>query len=68
VEAEGASTPSRLSPEALDSGPPPSYIKDVTREPSTRAQHVESESDNLGTIMTEVTTVTTHKRYRVQDV
>ena len=43
-------------------------IKDATGEPSTRTQHLESESDDFGTMVTEVTTVTTRKRYRVQEV
>jgi len=68
VEAEGAFTPSQLSPEAFGEGPPPPYIKDTTGEPSTRTQHLESESDDFGTMVTEVTTVTTRKRYRVQEV
>ena len=68
IKAEGTFTPSQLSPEALGPGPPPSYIRDATGEPSTRAQHVEFESDDLGTMVTEVTTVTTCKRYRAEDV
>jgi hypothetical protein len=51
------------------SGPPPSYDGDVTGEPSTRTQqHAESERDDFGTIVTEVTIVTTRKKYRVEDV
>ena len=38
---------------------------------TTRAQHVESERDELGTTVNEVTvvttTTTTHRRYRVED-
>jgi hypothetical protein len=68
VKAEGTFTPSSLSSETPGSGPPPSYDRDVTGEPSTRAQRVESKGDDLGTIVTEVTTITTRKRYRVQDV
>jgi len=67
MKAEDTFTPSQLSPEALSSGPPPSYDRDATGEPSTRTQHVESESDDFGTIVTEVTTVATRKRYRVQE-
>jgi len=68
MKAEGAFAPSQLSSEALGPGPPPSYIKDTNGAPSARAQHVESESDDFGTMVTEVTTITTRKRYRVQDV
>ena len=46
---------------------PPLYEGDETGQPSTRAQHAESERDDFGTIVTEVTTVTTRRRYRVED-
>ena len=48
-------------------GPPPSYDRDATGEPSTHTQHAESERDDFGTVVTEVTIVTTRKRYRVED-
>ena len=48
---------------------PPSYEGDGTGQSSTRTQQAESERDNFGTIVTEVTTVTTstRRRYRVED-
>jgi len=58
------SAPSQSTFEKFDPGSLPSYEGDVAGQSSTR---VESESDNFGTIVTEVTTVTTRKRYRVQD-
>jgi len=45
----------------------PSYSGDTTRQFCTCVQHTEAERDDLGTIVTEVTTVTTRKRYRVED-
>jgi len=47
----------------------PSYDRGATEQSPTRLQHVQSEHDGFGTIVTEVTTttVTTHKRYRVED-
>ena len=67
VKVEGLFTASQPSPETHGSGSPPSYSGDATGQSSTRAQHVESERDDFGTIMTEVTTITTRKRYRVED-
>lgn len=69
VKAEGKSTPPRSSAEALGSGSLPSYDGLVTGQSSTRAQHAESEQDDFGTVVTEVTTtvVTTRKKYRVED-
>ena len=61
-----------LSSEALGSGSLPSY-DGATGQSSTRAQHTESEHDEFGTVVTEVTTVstntlvTTRKKYRVED-
>ena len=49
---------------------PPSYEGDGTGQSSTRTQRAESsERDDFGTIVTEVTTVTTstRRRYRVED-
>jgi len=48
---------------------PPSYEGDGTGQSSTRTQRAESERDDFGTIVTEVTTVTTNtrRRYRVED-
>ena len=56
------------SSEVSDSGPP-SYGEDATGQSCVRTQVAESERDDFGTIITEVTTVitTTRKRYRVED-
>ena len=69
IKAEGVSTPLQQSSETLDSGLPPSYSGDTPGQSSTESQHAESERDDFGTIVTEVTTtvVTTRKRYRVED-
>jgi hypothetical protein len=67
VKVEGAFAPSRSSSEVLGSGFPPSYDGDVTGQSTTRAEHTESERDGFGTIVTEVTTIKTRKRYRVED-
>ena len=68
MKAEGPFTPSQPSSETLDSDSLPSYHGDVAGQSSTHDQHVESERDHFGTIVTEVTTVTTRRRYRVEDV
>ena len=68
ANAEGTFTPSQLSFEAVGLGSPPSYDRNATGESSTRGHHMESECDDFGIIVTEVTTITTRKRYRVQDV
>lgn len=60
-------TPQHLWSESLSSGFPPPYGGEATRESSARAHHAESERDDFGTIVTEVTTITTRKKYRVQD-
>ena len=73
VKVEGAFAPSQSSSENLGSGSLPAYDGDATRQPSTHTQYIESESDEFGTIVSEVTvvttnsTVTTRKRYRVDD-
>jgi hypothetical protein len=68
VKVEGASCPSS---ETTESGSLPAY-GGGSRGTFTRTQHAESESDGLGTFVNEVTvvttTVTTRKRYRVEDV
>jgi hypothetical protein len=48
---------------------PPSYEGDAVGQASTSVQRAESESDDFGTIVTEVTTVTTttRRKYRVED-
>ena len=55
--------------EAIGQGSPPSYEGDATGQSSARTQHTESEGDNFGTIVTEVTTVTTttRRRYRIEN-
>ena len=68
IKAEGASTPLQQSSETVDLGLPPSYNGDTPGQSSTESQHAESERDDFGTIVTEVTVVTTRKRYRVEDV
>jgi len=71
MKVEGASTPSQLLSEILGSGSPPLYDSDTGGQFSTRARQVESENDEFGTIVNEVTvttaTVTTRKKYRVDD-
>ena len=65
------SVPSQSPSEKLDSGSLPSYEGDVAGQSSTRAQRVESEHDEFGTVVKEVTvtttTITTCKKYRVED-
>jgi len=59
--------------ETPEPGSLPSYEEEAVtvEQSSTRAQHTESERDEFGTIVNEVTvvttTVTTRKRYRVED-
>ncbi|KAF9649750.1 hypothetical protein BDM02DRAFT_3113175, partial [Thelephora ganbajun] len=71
VKVEGVFTSSQSSSGTLGSGPLPPYDGDATGQSSTRTQHVEPEHDEFGTIVKEVTvvtsTVTTHKKYRVED-
>ncbi|KAF9648163.1 hypothetical protein BDM02DRAFT_3115784 [Thelephora ganbajun] len=66
VKVEGMTTPSRSSSETLGPGSLPSYDEDASGQSLTRAQRTESERDDFGTIVTEVTTITTRKRYRVE--
>ena len=56
VKVEGVSAPSQTS----------SYDNLATGESSTHIQPAESEHDEFGTVVTEVTIVTTRKRYRVE--
>lgn len=67
MKVEGKSKSSRSLSETLGSGSLPPYDEDAAGQSTTRAQHSESERDDFGTIVTEVTTVTTRKRYRVED-
>ena len=74
VNVQGAFTPAQILSETLGSGSfPSSYNGHPTAgQSSTRVQRDES-SDEFGTIVSEVTvvtttsTVTTHKRHRVED-
>jgi len=61
VKSEGTFAPSQ--PSGSDSLP--SYSGNTTRQLCTCAQHTESDRDDLGTIVTEITTI--RKRYRVAD-
>ena len=69
MKTGGASTPLRPLSETFESVFLPSYEGDAG-QPSTRTQRMELEHDELGTVVNEVTvvtsTVTTHKRYRVE--
>jgi hypothetical protein len=65
VKVEGVSTLPRALSEVLGSGSPPSYNGGATEQSSTRIHHADSERDDFGTIVTEVTTIT--KRYRLED-
>jgi len=67
VKVEGASAPSQPSSETIGSGPSRSHDGLTTSQSSTHAQHAESDRDEFGTVVTEVTVVTTRKRYRVED-
>ena len=71
VNVEGAFAPSTSSFETVGSSCLPSYDGDATGQPSTHNRHMESSSDEFGTIVNEVTilttTVTTRKKYRVED-
>ena len=75
MKVEGVSTHSQPSSEVLGSSFPPSYSGDPIGQSSTHVQQAESEYDEFGTIVSEVTvvtitstsTVTTRKRYRVED-
>ena len=68
VKVEGVFTPSRSLSEALSLGTLPSYDGDTGRS-SAHAQYAESERDDFGTVVTEVTTtvITSRKKYRVED-
>ena len=65
MKVERSSTPLPPSSETLESGSLPPY-RDAGQS-STRAQHVVLERNELGTVVNEITvvttTVTTHKRY-----
>ena len=67
VKVEDVFPPSESPSETPGSGPLPSYDGDTVGQSSTR--HAESERDDFGTVVTEVTTtvITTRKKYRVED-
>lgn len=70
VNVETMSKPSGSSSGTPGPSSPPLYDGDATGQSSARTQHnAELERDDFGTIVTEVTTVTTttRRRYRVED-
>ena len=73
MNVECTSTLPRSSSETLGPDMLPSYDGGATGQSSTHAQHADSERDEFGTIVNEVTvvtttsTVTTRKRYRAED-
>jgi len=73
VKVKGVFAPPQLLSETAGSGSLPSYDGDEAGQSSTCTQRVEFEHDEFGTIANEVTvvtttnTITTHKRYRVED-
>jgi len=72
VKVEDTFAPPQMSSETPSPAFPPSYNGDVPGQSSTYAQHTESEYGEFGTVVNEVTvvtsTVTTRKRYKVEDV
>jgi len=68
VKAKDESASWQSLPEQLGLGSLPSYEGDAAGQSFSHAQRVESERDDLGTVVTEVNIVTTRKRYRVEDV
>ena len=75
MKVEGISTPPQSSSGMPDSYSLPSYDGDAPGQSSTHTHHAEFERDEFGTIVNDVTvvtttstnTVTTRKRYRVED-
>ena len=69
VKVENMSAPPQPQPEMPSQGPLPSYDGFATGQSSTHTQQAESERDDFGTVVTEVTTtlITTRKKYRVED-
>jgi len=65
TEVEGGATPPQPPDEALGLDPLPPLNENERRRPPTQ---VEYERDDFGTVVTEVTIVTTRKKYRVEDV
>jgi len=66
MKVEESHARAQLSAETVNSGSLPSDDGDRWHS-SARAQHAESERDEFGTVVTEVTVVTTRKKYRVED-
>jgi len=65
TEVESVDTPlPQSSPETFGLGLPP-YDTNEPGQSSSHSQHVGSERDDFGTVVTEVTVVTTRKKYRV---
>ena len=67
VKVEGALSPSQSLSEIFASGIPPSYDGAATGQSSTHTRVNQLGPDEFGTVVTEVITVTTVKRYRVED-
>ena len=67
VKVEGTSTPSQILSETLGTDALPSYDGDTAGQRPAQAQHTAYEYDGFGTVVTEVTTITTRKRYRLED-
>ena len=68
VKVGGVLAPSQKSSEMLRLGSLHSYNGDTTGQSSTsHTQHAEPDRDDFGTIVTEVTIVTTRRKYRVED-
>lgn len=65
MEVEDADKPPQSSPETVGLGLPP-YDGSELGQSSAHVQRVESERDDFGTVVTEVTVVTTRKKYRVE--
>lgn len=70
IPVERETEPARAQSPHETPGPgfPPAYHGDGTEQPSARTQTTESERDDFGTVVTEVTIVTTRKRYRVEEI
>ena len=71
MNVEGTATSSQSLSGTIGSDFLPPYDGGTTGQPSAHTQHVGFEHDGLGTVVNEVTvvttTTTTHKRYRVED-
>lgn len=72
VKVESTSAPSQPLSKTNGSNTLPSRNGDITAQSSARTQnrHAEYECDDIGTVVTEITTTTTattRKKYRVED-